>query len=259
MKAVGFSIDSDFDCVDGIAYLPNQLYQEMRSVYQGLNGNDIEFIWELESGHEQIYEKLLSYAALCICMSHAKYDNRNYEWGAYFSFDYFDFEPQPIQLDVELYAKSLFYSQWRIESYIEDEVIRQNPERRKYIRRITKVHNEVYSKSYEEWAEQSFTSEEYLIEQYRREIDERIKRHDITLPVLEEYAKKFQSLSLSHRGLLVLLRKLDLTYENKRPYRNSRLKSFVSEYGSKTEVYKEPPSKSIRAISTPMGGQNKRR
>lgn len=260
MKAIGFLIDNDFDCIDGIVYLPGPLYTKMHDLYQACGRNDTKLMWELESAeYEQIYNSILSYAALCTCMFYAKNGNPDYKWCVELSFDNFNFEPQSILFDADLYLRSLYYSQWRIESYIESRVICHNPKRSEYIRRKTKLHNEHYTQPYWEWIKQSFVEEEYLIEQYKREIDEKIKQHDITLPLLEEYARKFQKLGLTNRGLLVLLRKLDLTYENKKPHRDNRHKSFVSEYGTKREEYKEPPSKSIRAIFIPMGGQNKRR
>ena len=262
MKAIKFCIDFCNDLVDCIAYIPTPLYHELHNLFKQLGGNEIEWGFELEDEKfSQACEMITSYAALCACMYYASTNSRDYMWDSYCSMDCVSFTQEPHKFDVELYAKSLFYSQWRIEDYIVNRIILHNPDRKKYIRRITREHNQRYKESYLEWRKLS-SKEEYVIEQYKREIDERVNRHKITVLDLDEYAKKFIALQLPERHLMVLLRKLDNTFYDislKMQGGRMRERSYASEYGCKREIYKAPLSASIRAISTPMGGLNKRR
>lgn len=258
MKAIGFLVDYGYDLVDCIAYIPTPMYHDVHHLYNDLRRNGIELGWELEyNGHDDLYDMIASYAALSVCMYCAANDIHEYMWDVDFCLDDINFTPNANKFDADVYAKSLFYSQWRIENYIVNRIVLHNPDRARYIRKITKRHNERYTEKYIEWCKHS-NNEEYMIEQYRKEIDARVKTKKLTVLDLDNYAKKFACFGLSQRCLMVLLRKLDMVFENintNRPESRQRIRSYSSEYGTKREEYKEPPSKSIRPIYNRNGGK----
>lgn len=255
MKAIGFSIDFADEYIDCIAYLSNVEYNIVHELYQELGENDMELWHELElPDYKKIYDKILSYAALGVCMSNAQYGISEYSWSNILSLDYFNFGPKNCHLSSDIYIKSLFYSQWRIEDSIVNLISSQNSGKEKRIRHMTRLHNARYQKSFVDWM-RTASSNEYAIEQYSREIDGLLERKNVSVEVLDRYAHKYQELFLPARYIKALLRKLDEAYNDITG--QGRVPTYSSEAEPKPEQYKEPPSKSIRAILTPMGGQNK--